>query len=184
MNESKAEEEVDLEYLRNVILQFSEHKEMRVSYFLPRWRKSHMLMPRVFLLIAESCENPDHQSEIHPAGDSAVQPQPMSSPLSLQYIDVFVLCAAFYVSRLIVLSAISTTERDHQQSLCRATGRGGVFGWACRRLWSLRAKRTSRSPFSEQSRMMSSIFCNCSIKISHDLPGKREPGAKRDHMLV
>jgi len=31
-NESKAEEEVNLEYLRNVILQFLEHKEMRVSF--------------------------------------------------------------------------------------------------------------------------------------------------------
>jgi hypothetical protein len=28
---NKAEEEVNLEYLRNVILQFLEHKEMRVS---------------------------------------------------------------------------------------------------------------------------------------------------------
>jgi len=31
-NESRAEEEVNLEYLRNVILQFLEHKEMRVSF--------------------------------------------------------------------------------------------------------------------------------------------------------
>ena len=33
-NESKAEEDVNLEYLRNVILQFLEHKEMRVCFFL------------------------------------------------------------------------------------------------------------------------------------------------------
>jgi hypothetical protein len=32
-NESKAEEDVNLEYLRNVILQFLEHKEMRVCLF-------------------------------------------------------------------------------------------------------------------------------------------------------
>jgi hypothetical protein len=30
---TQSEEEVNLEYLRNVILQFLEHKEMRVSYF-------------------------------------------------------------------------------------------------------------------------------------------------------
>jgi hypothetical protein len=71
-----------------------------------------MLIPRFFLLVAEPCEDPDHHSEIHPAGDSAAQSQPMSSPLSLQYIDVFVLCAVFYVSCLIVLRTISTTERD------------------------------------------------------------------------
>jgi hypothetical protein len=51
-------------------------------------------------------------NEIHPARDLAAQSQPMNSPLSLQYIDVFVLCAVFYVSCLIVLRAISTTERD------------------------------------------------------------------------
>lgn len=31
-NESRAEEEVNLEYLRNVVLQFLEHKEMRVRF--------------------------------------------------------------------------------------------------------------------------------------------------------
>ena len=32
VNEPKAEEDVNLEYLRNVILQFLEHKEMRVRF--------------------------------------------------------------------------------------------------------------------------------------------------------
>lgn len=33
MSAKKEEEEINIEYLRNVILQFLEHKEMRVSFF-------------------------------------------------------------------------------------------------------------------------------------------------------
>jgi len=66
-DESKAEEEVNLEYLRNVVLQFLEHKEMRVRLFVEG--KPRILMFGVVFLPAESCEDSDDHSEIHPSGD-------------------------------------------------------------------------------------------------------------------
>jgi hypothetical protein len=103
---------VNLEYLRNVILQFLEHKEMRVSLFSDG-RRSRMLM---FFFFFRSQPNLVRILttilRFTPQETQAAQSQPMNSPLSLQYIDVFVLCAVFYVSCLIVLRTISTTERD------------------------------------------------------------------------
>lgn len=53
---TKNEEEVNLEYLRNVILQFLEHKEMRVGTFRPFYEHPQLIYP----LAAQS-----RQSVIH-----------------------------------------------------------------------------------------------------------------------
>jgi len=77
-NESKAEEEVNLEYLRNVILQFLEHKEMRVC-FPPSEEVTHADVSGFFTFVAESSTDIDYYFEIHPARNEAAQQQSLNT---------------------------------------------------------------------------------------------------------
>lgn len=75
-----SEEEVNLEYLRNIILQFLEHKEMRVSQstrvgYLLYWLKNLCLAkPRPSLI---------HHSTLHTSGDTPPNVQGLTIFLSL-----------------------------------------------------------------------------------------------------
>jgi hypothetical protein len=81
-NESKAEEDVNLEYLRNVILQFLEHKEMRVRVPCNRDEVIHADV-WYYLCLAESCEDPHYHLEIYSTGDQEAQSQLVNWPHSL-----------------------------------------------------------------------------------------------------
>ena len=74
------EEEINLEYLRNVILQFLEHKEMRVRFSVPF---IHLHIVHITAIPAEFGQSIIHHLTLHPPRDTQIDCQGLEILLRL-----------------------------------------------------------------------------------------------------
>ena len=121
----KSDEEVNYEYLRNVIMQFLEHKEMRVSPVARYCASALANMTRA----APPRTHPVYDSKIHAAGDQAIGFQSLTTCAStygyclLGYVYIFLLMT-------IILRRVTQPSVDKLLQLPYAESARRVVAWS------------------------------------------------------